>query len=81
MDSHILESVNAARANLGLAPYGNRRNFRKIDIYAKLHNGGLHYLATTTWARSCKEAREMLVASRPDYGYAASDLVAHYQRR
>ena len=78
LDTAILEQVNTARKALGFAPYGDKRSFKKIDIYAKLANGGRYYIASTTWARSCKEAREMLVASRSDLGYAATDLVAHY---
>jgi hypothetical protein len=69
--------VDAARANLGLPPYG-ARTYRKIDIYAKMPSAGLYYLASTNWARSCKEARTALALSRPDFGYAASDLVARY---
>lgn len=35
--------------------YGEKRDYRKIDIYHKTPTG-LIYLGSTTWAPTCKEA-------------------------
>lgn len=32
--------------------YGDKRDYRKIDIYVKGR-----YVCTTTWSKTCKEAR------------------------
>ena len=37
--------------------YGDKRDFPKIDIYL---NG--QYIATTTWSRTCKEAKGHFIA-------------------
>lgn len=58
--------------------YGNRRDFPKIDIYAKRAKGQpLKYLCSTTWARTCRKAVERYATSSD---YAASDLKAHFSR-
>lgn len=56
--------------------YGDKRDFAKIDIYAKRPGNGLTYLASTTWARNLREARERFAIASG--AYAASDLVARY---
>ena len=38
------------------APYGTYRDYPKIHIYVSAY-GGWNYVASTTWARTCKEAR------------------------
>ena len=38
------------------APYGTYRDYPKIHIYVRIH-GSWDYVASTTWARTCKEAR------------------------
>ena len=38
------------------APYGTHRDYPKIHIYVGGH-GVWNYVASTTWARTCKEAR------------------------
>ncbi len=71
-----LAEVNTARAGLGMKPV--QRTFKTIGVYAKLPGGGTYYLASTTFARSLKEAREMYATTQPRAGYAASDLFASY---
>ena len=40
------------------APYGTYRDYPKIHIYVGGHSiGSWNYAASTTWARTCKEAR------------------------
>lgn len=39
--------------------YGNKRDYRKIDIY----RDGV-YVCSTTWAKTCREAREHFVYGR-----------------
>ena len=38
--------------------YGTVRNYRKIDIYTGVH-GVWRYACSTTWARTCREARSV----------------------
>lgn len=40
--------------------YGDKRDFRKIDIYATDSFGNLpwRFVSSTTWARTCKEAAQ-----------------------
>jgi hypothetical protein len=38
------------------APYGTYKDYPKIHIYVGAR-GGWNYVASTTWARTCKEAR------------------------
>ena len=38
------------------APYGTCRDYPKIHIYVGAY-GVWNYVASTTWARTCKEAR------------------------
>ena len=38
------------------APYGTYRDYPKIHIYVA-DDGTWNYAASTTWARTCKEAR------------------------
>ena len=51
---------------MGLIMYGNKRNYRKIDIYVF----GV-YRFSTTWAKTLKEAIEHC-------GYPASSVMAKY---
>ena len=61
--------------------YGEKRDYPKIDIYAfdyvegKRHRLG-HYLASTTWAKSCFEA--VLHYCLKDPKYKVHDLYAYY---
>jgi hypothetical protein len=52
-----------------------RTNYKKIDIYLKRPGGLAAYVASTTWARNLRVARERY-ATESDH--AASDLVAVY---
>lgn len=54
-----------------------RTDYRKIDIYLKRPGGLADYVASTTWARNLKIARESYAAKS---GHAASDLVAVYSK-
>lgn len=42
--------------NRKTAPYGTYRDCPKIHIHVRT-SGIWHYAASTTWARTCKEAR------------------------
>ena len=59
--------------------YGDKRDFPKIDISRRGTKATPpKYLATTTWAKTCKEA----IARYAELsGYAASDLTANFQKR
>lgn len=41
--------------------YGDKRDFPKIDLYTRQPEGFV-YVACTTWARTCREARERYAA-------------------
>jgi hypothetical protein len=41
--------------------YGDKRNFPKIEIFV---DG--EYKATTTWAKTCKEAKEKFLEQNPN---------------
>lgn len=41
--------------------YGDKRDYRKIDLSVFNPSDGFwHYRCSTTWARTCREARERL---------------------
>jgi hypothetical protein len=37
--------------------YGSKRDYPKIDIYLRHLNGQREYHMSTTWSRTCKEAK------------------------
>lgn len=41
--------------------YGDKRNHRKIDIFV---DGS--YVGTTTWSRTCREAKQKFLEKHPD---------------
>lgn len=49
----------------------------KIDVYLKIP-GSTRYLHSTNWHRTCREAVE---AAARQYGHAASDMFARFDRR
>ena len=65
--------------------YGDKRDYRKIDLF---YDG--FYLCSTTWARTCKEAKAALLENKGSYGYQKmiqlfgkvdpSKLVAHFSQ-
>jgi hypothetical protein len=58
--------------------YGDKRDYKPIEIYIKRPGGLLEYVATTTWARDRKEARERYAFAN---NLAASDLYACYKSK
>lgn len=56
--------------------YGDKRDYRKIDIYRKgTKVTPPKYIASTTWSKTCREA---IVKAAEATGYAASDLKANF---
>lgn len=55
--------------------YGNKRDYRKIDLFV---NG--RYYASTTWARTCKEAVEMFRKSHVNYLNSIDKLTAKFSK-
>lgn len=55
--------------------YGDKRDYRKIDIFI---NG--RYEASTTWARTCKEAVEMFRKSHGNYLNSIDKLTAKFSK-
>lgn len=53
--------------------YGNRRDYPKIDLY---YDGD--YKATTTWSRTCAEAKEYFHKAHPSY--VLSKITARFQK-
>lgn len=54
--------------------YGDRRNFPKIDLYWR---GS--YRASTTWAKTCKEAKERFLAKHDNLN--ADEVRATFDKR
>ena len=44
--------------------YGQKRNYRKIDLYLSGQYICTKYICSTTWARTLTEAREALLQDR-----------------
>ena len=65
--------------------YGDKRNYRKIDLF---YNGA--YICSTTWSRTCREAKAALLENNGSYGYQKivqlfgkvdpSKLLAHFSK-
>ena len=55
--------------------YGDKRDYRKIDLFLKRPGGVQSYAGSTTWARNLREAKERFAQAN---GHAASDLTAAY---
>jgi hypothetical protein len=57
--------------------YGDKRDYKKIYIFVKnMANGQFLYKATTTWSRTCKEARERYANT---HELPLSHVIASYQ--
>jgi hypothetical protein len=57
--------------------YGDKRNYRKIDIFLKdkSKKGMNKYLGSTTWAATCKQAKERYAHS---YKMNPDDLIVRF---
>ena len=65
--------------------YGDKRDYRKIDLF---YDGT--YICSTTWARTCREAKAVLLENNGSYGNQKivqlfgkvdpSKLVAHFSK-
>lgn len=52
--------------------YGDKRDYRKIDIYVQIgFSDGYKYVATTTWSATCKEAKAKFLERNPQYRASA----------
>lgn len=60
--------IDSGKANKISSEYGDKRDYPKIDIYV---DG--KYVATTTWAKTCKEAAEKYKEKHPE----AKNVQAH----
>jgi hypothetical protein len=50
-----------ARETKGMTmTYGDKRDYRKIDIYHDRHG----YVCSTTWAKTCREAIDRFIEAR-----------------
>ncbi len=58
--------------------YGDKRDYKPIEIYIKRQGGTMKYVATTTWAKNRKEARKRYAIAN---NLAASDLYACYKSK
>jgi hypothetical protein len=52
--------------------YGDKRDYRKIDIYTRNTKGVAVYECSTTWAKTCKQAKENFLRV---HNYLASNQV------
>jgi hypothetical protein len=53
--------------------HGDKRDYPKIEIFV-----GGKYRATTTWAKSCKEAKEKFLEKNPDI--SPSEVKCEYKK-
>lgn len=63
--------------NRKTAPYGTYRNFPKIDLYRAVPNAPMVYVGSTTWARTCNEAR---LEYAKKHALNHLDIVARFNR-
>ncbi len=57
--------------------YGDKRDYRKIDLH--VYTGTMwQYAASTTWARTCNEAKEQWLKQHSNY--ALKDVRANYAK-
>lgn len=49
--------------------------YRKIDIYVRRADGVFHYTASTTWSKTCREARANYAEK---HGLNLSDVKASF---
>jgi len=47
--------------------YGDKRDYKKIDIFVKGKNGEFDYISSTTWAKNKKEAKDKFLSKYPNY--------------
>lgn len=57
--------------------YGDKRDYKKIDIYLVTPFTGLQYLGSTNWAKNLKVAREQF-AKQSDGKFKSENLKAFY---
>jgi hypothetical protein len=58
--------------------YGDKRDHRKIDLYARIGTSDAYrYVGTTTWAATCKEAKAKFLECEP--GRKADDVYAAFK--
>ena len=55
----IHRGLRALKRRFGMA-YGDKRDFPKIEL---VYNG--KYVGTTTWSKTCREAREKYIERNP----------------
>lgn len=62
--------------------YGDKRDYPKINIFVRHHNGKesyFAYAASTTWAKTCKEAKERYYQAKyPAVGRC--DILCRFER-
>jgi hypothetical protein len=65
-----------ANEDLSQIGYGNRRDYRKIDLYTMSPSTGeWQYVASTTWSRTCREAAAHFKRLHPE-----QTVKAHFAR-
>lgn len=59
-----------------MARYGDKRDYPKIDLYI-----GSQYVATTTWSKTLKQAREEFIKLDPQAAVSHERVRAEFQKR
>lgn len=57
--------------------YGDRRDYQKIDLYVR-RSGVFEYVGSTTWSKTCREAKEKYRAKYPNL--LLSDIKARFAK-
>lgn len=55
--------------------YGDKRDYPKIDIMVKGR-----YVCSTTWVKTCREAKERFLECRPKEGLTPKDVLCRFDR-
>lgn len=59
-----------------MSSYGNKRDFKKIDLYVKhAEHLPFAYFGSTNWSRTCREAKAKLIEK---YGFPEKDVRAWF---
>lgn len=59
--------------------YGDKRDYRKIDIYLRMAPGWA-YGCSTTWARTCKEAKQRFLDANPKWAQIPDKVKASFAK-
>ena len=60
--------------------YGDKRDYKKIDIFLKYSDGTFNYVESTTWSKTCKDAKARWLEKNSHRCIIASDVKALFAK-